>query len=147
MTGRAKTSPPWRKIPLSRSLRPRPNQRGALTKGGCFGLRSRMTSITRTNMPYCILTEMSSPAEKRGDDRRGDDRRGGNCRDSRRDDRRCPDEDRVSKSSGPLCPFCHRHHAKAQCPCAQNALQPSTATGPALKSSAMGATCTAMSPT
>jgi len=25
----------------------------------------------------------------------------------------------------PLCPFCHRHHAKAQCPpcpCAQNAL-------------------------
>jgi len=77
-------------------------------------------------MPYCILTEMSSPVEKWGDDRRGDhpsgdDRQGGNRRESRcddrRGDRRRPDEDRVSKPSGPLCPFCHHHHqAEAQCP-------------------------------
>ena len=66
-----------------------------------------MTSIIRTNMPYHILTEMFSSADRH----RGDD-----CRDSCRDDRRRLDEDRVSKPSGPLCPFCHCHHAKAQCP-------------------------------
>jgi len=40
----------------------------------------------------------------------------------RRDDRRRSDhhdapemEERVSKPSGPLCPFCYHHHAKAQC--------------------------------
>jgi len=123
MTGRAKTRPPVKKTRLSRSLQPQPNQWDALTEEGCFGLRSRMTSITRTNMPYRVLTEMSSPVEKRGDNRRGDhprgdDRRGGNRQESRRDDhradRRRPDEDRVSKPSGPLCPFCHR--TKAQWP-------------------------------
>jgi len=101
-----------------------------------------MTSITRTNMPYCILTEMSSPADRcREDNCRGDDRRG--------DDRRRSDEDRVSKPSGSLCPFCHRHHAKAQCPQSMcpECLVAVQATGTALKGSAMGATCTAMSPT
>jgi len=63
LTGRAKTSPPWRKIPLSQSLRPQSNQRATLTEGGCFGLQSRMTSITRTNLPYCILTEGTTAEE------------------------------------------------------------------------------------
>ena len=70
-------------------------------------------------MPYCIITEMSSPVEKR------DDRRGGNRRDSRRDsrrddrrdDRRRPDEDRVSNPVAPYARFAIATTPSPNAPC------------------------------
>ena len=122
---------------------------------------SQMTFIIQTNTPYRIVAETlrkmstasaSSGERHRGDqcqdDRRRDDHRG---EDRRRSDRRdAPETDRVSKPSGPLSPFCYRHHAKAMqysLSMCSDCLAPVTATGTALKSSAMDVTNTVMSPT